>query len=68
MNREVLNVFPNYVFLCRVSSDAELNVGTKLEAVVLNIDPLVPCLEVSVDRSLVKSVSQRAEKPTMDKV
>lgn len=49
------------------TGEADLPVGKKVEAVVLHVDPVTPCVEVSADRSLVQAVSRRVEKSHMDK-
>lgn len=46
----------------------ELPVGTKIEGVVLYVDAVNKRLVMSTDRDLVRDVSRRIEKPTMDKV
>ncbi|KAK7508560.1 hypothetical protein BaRGS_00000126, partial [Batillaria attramentaria] len=51
----------------RTTAEAELEVGSRLEAVVLHVNPVTMCLDVSADRTLVHTVSRRAEKPNMDK-
>lgn len=46
----------------------ELPVGSKIEGVVLYVDAVNKRLVMSTDRDLVRDVSRRIEKPTMDKV
>ena len=54
---------------CLLQPEADLQVGEEVEGVVLHIavDESNTCLELSTDRSLVRSVSRRAERPNMDK-
>ncbi|XP_076435937.1 protein RRP5 homolog [Babylonia areolata] len=53
----------------RHSGEADLPVGGEVEGVVLHvaIDQSNCCLEVSADRTLVRTVSRRKEKTTMDR-